>query len=228
MMPPHPQLTDAQASEMVAYVLTLGAKAAGPSLAPKGEYTPPAPAAPGPPQGAVVLRAAYTDQGANGLPGVTREESLVLRAPTIVVATGELGEGVSKMQVPQMPVTMTMPSKSGSYSRFRQIDLTGISKIVFMATAPAQYAVGGKVEVHVDSATGPTIGETEMLAATPGQNTPPAQLDAALKPTTGTHDVYFVFRNEQAKAQQMMLIVLTATFVNGASAPAPTASTGGR
>ncbi|MEO6526974.1 MAG: ThuA domain-containing protein, partial [Gemmatimonadaceae bacterium] len=228
MMPPHPQLTDAQATQMVAYVLSLGAKSAGPSLPVKGEYTPPAQAAtsPGvPQQGVVVLHAAYTDQGANGLPGATRDETLMLRAPTIIVATGELGEGVSKMQVPQMPVTMTMPSKSGSYSRFKQIDLTGISEVVIAATAPAQYAVGGKVEVRVDSATGPLLGETEMLAASPGANTPPAQLHAALTPTSGMHDVYFVFRNEQAKAQQMMLIVLTATFVNGAS---PTATTGTR
>jgi hypothetical protein len=54
-----------------------------------------------------------------------------------------------------------------------------------------------------------------------------------LKPTSGLHDVYFVFRNDQAKTQQMLFIVLTATFVNGsgtpASAPVPApASTGGR
>jgi hypothetical protein len=47
------------------------------------------------------------------------------------------------------------------------------------------------------------------------------------------HDVYFVFRNEQAKAQQMLYIVLTATFVSGSSTPTSTpagapATTGGR
>ena len=224
MMPPHPQLTDAQASQMVAYVLSLGAKRSGPSLPVRGEYTPPA-AASGPAQGTVVLRAEYTDQGANGLPGATAEKRLVLRAPTIVIATGELSEGVSKMQVPQMPVPMTMPSRSGSYARLRQIDLTGISEVVIAATAPAQYAVGGKVEVRVDSESGPLLGETEMLPTSTGMNVPPAQLRAALKPTTGIHDVYFVFKNDQAKAQQMLIIALTATFVNGAPA---SASAGGR
>ncbi|HEV7991703.1 MAG TPA: ThuA domain-containing protein [Gemmatimonadaceae bacterium] len=219
MMPPHPQLTDVEATRMVAYVLSLGAKkGGGPSLPAKGEYTPPAPAA-GAAPGAVLLRASYTDQGANGLPGATAEKSVVLRSPTIVLATGDVSEGVSKMQVPQMPVTMTMPSKSGSWARLKQIDLTGISEVVIAATAPAQYAVGGKVEVRADSATGPLLGETEMLQKQESLNTPPAQLKAALKATTGAHDVYFVFRNEEAKPQQMILIALTVTFVNGSGAP---------
>jgi cytochrome c len=215
MMPPHPQLTEAQVTQMVAYVLSLGAKKpSGPTLPAKGEYSPPA----GPAQGAVVLRAAYTDQGANGLPGATTEQTLVLRAPTIVVATGELGEGVSKMQVPQLPVAITMPNKSGSYSRFKQLDLSGITEVVIAATAPAQYgAVGGKVEVRVDSVSGPLVGETEMLPPSLTPNAPPTQLHAALKATTGMHDVYLVFRNEQAKAQQLLFIVMTATFMNGAS-----------
>ena len=226
MMPPHPQLTDAQAQQMVAYVLSLGQARSGPSLPAKGEYSPPAPSA-GPEKGAVLLRAQYTDQGANGLPGATADKTLVLRAPTIVLATGDLGEGVSKMQVPQMPVPMTMPNKSGAWARLRQIDLTGISEVVIMATAPAQYAIGGKVEVHADSATGPLLGQTVMLQKQESLNSPPVQLHAALTPTTGQHDVYFVFKNDEAKASQMLLIALTVTFVNGAS-PAPAATGGGR
>jgi hypothetical protein len=64
-----------------------------------------------------------------------------------------------------------------------------------------------------------------MLPTSTGMNVPPTQLRAALKPTTGMHDVYFVFKNDQAKAQQMLLIALTATFVSGAPG---SASAGGR
>jgi cytochrome c len=221
MMPPHPQLTEAQATQMAQYVLSLADKPEG-ALPARGDYTPPAPAK-GPAMGAVLLRAAYTDRGANGLPGAAGDGTVVLRAPTIVVATGELDEGIAKMQVPQMPVAITLPSRSGSFARFRQLDLTGISEIVFAAVAPAAYgSVGGKVEVHLDSATGPLAGETAMMQPTPG-DAPPAQLRAALKPATGQHDVYFVFRNEQAKPQQLLLILMTATFVNGA----PTAVSAG-
>jgi cytochrome c len=125
-----------------------------------------------------------------------------------------------------------MPARGGTNVRFRQIDLTGIAEIVFGLTAPAQYgAVGGKVEVRVDAPEGTLVGETEMVAPQQAQNAPPVQARAALKPTTGTHDVYFVFKSQKADA--MPFIAMTATFVSGASGPAAPAagapaSTGGR
>jgi cytochrome c len=230
MMPPHPQLGEDDAQKMVSYILSLGQRTGGPSLPPSGEYTPPAAVAgPAPAQGAVVLHASYTDQGANGLPGATRERTLVLRAPTLVLATGEAGDGVSKMQVPQFPVAMTMPSKPGAYMKFAELDLTGLGEVVISAMAPAQYgAIGGKVEVRIDSATGPLVGETEMIQPTPGQAPGPTQLRAALKPTQGMHDVYFVFRNDQAKGPGMMMIALTATFVPAGGAPAAASGAGSR
>jgi cytochrome c len=233
MMPPHPQLTDEQRTQMVSYILSLGQKKVGPSLPPTGEYTPPAATAEStaPGGGAVVLRAEYTDKGANGLPGAEADKTVVLRAPIVVVSSGELGEGVSKMQVPQFPVPFAMPNRSGSYAKFRQLDLSNISEVVFSVSAPAQYgSVGGKVEVRIDAPDGALLGETEAIAPQTVANAPPVQARAAIKPTSGVHDVYFVFRNEQAKAQAMLFIVTTATFVNGANAAAPStpASTGGR
>jgi cytochrome c len=230
MMPPHPQLTEQQASQMAAYILSLGQKRGGPSLPPAGEYTPPAATASSsaPGGGAVVLRAEYTDKGANGLPGAVADKTVVLRAPMLILATGELSEGVSKMQVPQLPVPITMPARSGTSVHFKQIDLSGISAIVFGLTAPAQYgAVGGKIEVRTGSADGTLIGETETIQPQQAQNAPPIQARVELKPTTGLQDLYFVFRSE--KPQGMPFIVMTATFVSGAGAPAgaPTGS-GGR
>ena len=70
------------------------------------------------------------------------------------------------MQVPQFPVPMTMPAKSGGWAKLKQLDLSGISEVVFGAMAPAQYAVGGKIEVHIDSETARCIGETPMLPKT--------------------------------------------------------------
>jgi cytochrome c len=137
----------------------------------------------------------------------------VLRAPTVVLANSVLGEGVTKMQVPQFPAPMTMPARSGGWAMLKQIDLTGISEVVIGAMAPAQYTVGGKVEVHLDSDTGPLLGETPVLPKSEGMGAP-AQLHAPLKPTTGTHDVYFVFKSD---AQGIIMIGLTATFVNGTS-----------
>ena len=138
------------------------------------------------------------------------------------------------MQVPQMPVPMTMPNKSGAFSRFRQLDLSGISEIVFGVERTGAVRRGGWQDRGA-----PRLGDRAArrrdgaMQPQTAQGAPPIQARAPLKATTGLHDVYFVFKNEQAKAQQMLFIVLTATFVNGASTPASApattpASTGGR
>ena len=116
-----------------------------------------------------------------------------------------------------------MPARSGTHVHFKQIDLSNISEVVFGLTAPAQYgAVGGKIEVRTDAVDGTLIGETEMVQPQTAQNAPPIQAHAPLKPTTGMHDVYFVFKNEGTPG--MIMIALTATFVNGTSSA--TSSTG--
>ncbi len=162
---------------------------------------------------AVVLRAAYTDMGASGLPGASAEQTVVLRAPTLLVASGEVSDGVTKFSGPQAPVELTIGAKSGAYVGFKALDLSGITDVTFSASAPVQYlsAAGGNVEVRIDSPTGALLGETPVLAPSEvmGAQT---MLRAVLKPTTGVHDVYFVFRNAEAKEGRNLFILTTATF----------------
>ena len=219
-MPAHPQLSEAEASEMVAYILSLDdARRGAPSLPTRGAYTPPA-ASGDAPQGAVVLRAAYTDRGANGLPGASAQDVVVLHAPSVVVATGELADGAQKMKVPELPVEITLANRSGASVAFKQLDLTGVSSVVFSGLAPAQrQAVGGTVEVRLDSATGPLLGASDVIRPT-DEAAPPGRFRAAIKPTSGVHDLYFVFRNEQAKGEQFLYVLLTATFESAAGSAA--------
>ncbi|MEP7000914.1 MAG: c-type cytochrome, partial [bacterium] len=216
MMPPHPQLTNAQASRIAAYVLSLGAAPATPSLPVSGTYSP-STAQDSSGKGAVVLRASYTDKGANGLLGSAAEQSLVLRVPTVIVATGEVSDGVTKFSGTQAPVEVTIGAKSGAYVGFKALDLTGITEVVFSASAPVQYlnSVGGKVEVRLGTPTGALLGETAAIepAAMMGA---PTMLRASLQPTAGVHDIYFVFRNPLAKDGQNLLVLTTATFGNAA------------
>jgi cytochrome c len=223
-MPPHPQLTEAQASEMAAYVLSLGdVRRPAPSLPVRGAYTPPA-AAGAAPAGAVVLRAAYTDRGANGLRGASAAQAVVLRSPTVVVAGGELAGGAQKMKVPEAPVEITIANRSGASVGFKALDLTGLSAVVFAAAAPAQnQAAGGTVEVRLDSATGPLLGASGVIRPT-AEGAAPGRFRAALQPTAGAHDVYFVFRNGQAKGEQLLFALLTATFERRAGPGAPSAA----
>jgi cytochrome c len=205
---------------MVAYILSLAQDTSAASLPPRGGYTPPDSAASSN-SGAVVLRAAYTDRGANGILGAAAETTVVLRAPTVVVATGELSAGVEKEEVDGIPFDVAVARRSGGFARLEAIDLTGISAVVLTMGAPAPHgATGGKVEVRVDSASGTLVGETEVLRPTPDSAGPPARMRATLTPTAGVHDVYLVFRGDGASAGQLLFGVLTATF-EPAAAPGP-------
>ena len=210
-MPPHPQLSEAEATAMAAYVLGLATRPGATRALPvRGEYMPTDSAARAG-QGFVVLRAAYTDGGASGIPGATAETTVVLRGPTIVLASGELSEGMQKLTVPQLPVEITIPNRSGAYLKLARIDLTGITGVTFAAMAPANYgAAGGTIEVRLDSAHGPLVGTTE--AVRPAPEGPPQMHRAALRATTGVHDLFVVFRNEALTGTQMLLVGLTATF----------------
>ena len=212
-MPAHPQLTEQQASAMVAYVLSLAEpKTNLPSLPDKGSYLPAAGSGDAP-RGVVVLRAEYTDRGANGMSPITNEKTIVFRSPTVVVASGELSEGVSKQSVAEVPVEITVVNRPGSSVALKQIDLTGVGAVAFSAVAPAQYqATGGKIEVHLDSPTGPLLGETDLIRPTADPAAPPSRLRTTLKPTSGLHDIYLVFRNPDAKGDQFLFGMLTATF----------------
>ena len=212
-MPAHPQITEEQASAMVAYILSLGArKTSAPSLPPRGAYVPPVGSGDAH-KGVVVLRAAYTDRGANGMPAITKDKEVILRSPTVVIASGELAEGVSKQSVPELPVEITVVSRPGASVALKQIDLTGVAGVVFTGVAPAQHqARGGKVEVRLDSPTGPLLGESEMIRPTTDSAAPPSRLRVALRPTSGLHDVYLVFRNPDAKGDGFLFGLLTATF----------------
>ncbi|MEO7823004.1 MAG: ThuA domain-containing protein [Gemmatimonadaceae bacterium] len=214
-MPAHPQITESQASAMVAYILSLGARRTGtPSLPDRGAYVAPAGSADAP-KGVVVLRATYTDRGANGMRAITKDKTIVLRSPSVVVASGELSEGLSKQSVPELPVEITVVNRSGASVVLKQIDLTGVGAVVFTAVAPTRFnAKGGKVEVHLDSATGPLLGASELIRPTTDSVAPPTRLRTTLRPTSGLHDVHLVFRNPDAKGDGFLFGLVTATFEN--------------
>lgn len=214
-MPAHPALTDEQATAMLAYIMSLADRpTSGSSLPVRGSYVPPTGSGDSP-KGVTVLRASYTDRGANGMPAITKEKEVVLRSPTVVVAGGELSEGVSKQSVAELPVEITVVNRNGASVALKQIDLTGVGAVTFAVVAPAQYqARGGKIEVHLDSPTGALLGETEVIR--PAASPAPVQMRTVLRPTAGVHDVYMVFRNPDAKEDGFLFGVLTATLETAA------------
>jgi cytochrome c len=210
-MPAHPALSAEQAGAMVAYIMSLAdTQARTPSLPVRGAYTPAAGSGEAP-RGVLKLRAAYTDRGANGVPAITTEQTLVLRSPTVIVANGDMSNGVSKQTDERIPVAIAVANRSGSSVALRKIDLTGVGAVTLQVAAPTQYqAKGGKITVHLDSPTGTLLGESEPILPTADEA--PVSRRVRLQRATGAHDVYFVFTNPDATGDGFLFGVLTATF----------------
>ena len=212
-MPAHPRLSEREATLMVNYIRSIAEpKTDAPALPVAGRYVPPDSAARSP-SGVILLRAEYMDRGAVGLPGLSADTTVVLRSPTVVLATGDVSEGASKMKVEQVPIEITVVNRPGASVALRNIDLTGITGVTLTMTAPAQFgARGGMVEVRADSATGMLLGSTSPIAPQTEQGAPPIQARVSLTPIGGMHDLYFVVRNPTVTTDGMLLVLLTATF----------------
>ena len=215
-MSAHPQLSPTDAKEMVSYILGLGEKKqAAPSLPVKGSYAMTLPAG-DKGAGRYVVRAAYTDKGNAGIPSITAEQTLVLRSAKMPAGTADKSDGIMKYG------TVVIASVKNGTIGFSNIDLTGITQIMFTASAPkAQLnAAGGSIEVHLDAPTGKLIGETAFIAATDGgsMTTMPPPVIAKLSPVTGLHAVYLVFKNDKAPAGQALFVLIDLEFKTSESA----------
>ena len=218
-MAAHPQISMADATEMVKYVLTLDEVKTKPGLPVKGSYT--TAIKKGVSEGGVfLLRASYADRGANGIPSARSEQSLVLRNASIEAGTADFVESIQKFKMGDMP-TFMIGQADGAYIGFRKLDLTGISQVTFVASAPQQYGMtGGKIEIRLDSPTGELVGESSVIKPAMGSGQAPAApsiVSAKLKPTEGFHDIYFILKNPDAASGQSLFVLLTIQFgANGA------------
>ncbi|HXW07158.1 MAG TPA: PQQ-dependent sugar dehydrogenase [Vicinamibacterales bacterium] len=223
VMPAHPLITAHEAREMVHYMLGSRDTARLPL---SGTFTPAIPEG-DTGRGSVVIRAVYTDRGANKLPAQTAEAMRVLRSPTLSVSSADIQSGV--VAATGRGNAGTIVPRANSHIGFRQIDLTGMGRAEVMAQAPPRGGhAGGTLEVRLDSPTGPVIGQgsvggggrasgptaSEVQAAGGraggrgrGRGTGPAPVVVQLKPTAGLHDLYIVFRNAQVTGQQPLMTV---------------------
>lgn len=218
VMAAHPQLSMANATEIVKYILSIGQQNTRPTLPVKGSYTTALPKGV-PDQGVLILRAAYTDKGANGLPPATAEKTMVLKSAFVPAGKADEFDGVQKYKLPEPPIELMIGSGNNAYVAFKDVDLTGIAHIAFTVTAPEQllHAAGGTLEIHIGSPTGTLIGQTGAIVPQKGDFTKLAPLVpvAKLTPTAGKHDVYFVYRNNTSPAGQSLFILTFIQYVYG-------------
>lgn len=215
IMTAHPQLPPADAGEMVTYILTLAdQKIKVPSLPVVGTYTPGKNET-----GDLVLRASYKDKGAAGLPAQTGQQTLVLRNSTLALgASNRQSKGVMLYKMGGQPHPFAVVMASDTYVMFNQLDLTGVRRMDFAVAVPKKQmsAVGGRIEVHADSPTGPLLGQTASIL--PVESDDPAAMFkpdvfmATITPTAGQHDLYVVFRNEKAGKAPLFVPVTVQLF----------------
>ncbi len=217
MMAAHPSLPDKDVTKMVKYILGLTQKPAS-SLPLKGSYTTAIPEGQSD-QGIFILRAAYTDKGANGIPGIRSEQVLVLRNASLSVAAADEIKDIMKMKIPGTETNIAIAQKDGAWLAFRQMDLSGMGAVTFIANAPANYGMmGGTVEVRLGSPDGEIIGTsspitpTEVKAGAPPSSMKPAIAVAPLKSTKGRQDVYFVCKGAEGGGPAGLFVLMQVMF----------------
>ncbi|GAB3728261.1 ThuA domain-containing protein [Spirosoma lituiforme] len=210
-MAAHPQLSTADAAEMVKYILNVSSEAAPATALPvKGSYTTNLPAG-DKGKGVYIVRASYEDKGAKGLPSLKSEQTFVLRNARADVHSFDVYDNVNKMSFGGN--NLAIPSKSGAYMALKQVDLKGVTAFNVMATAPRPQlnAKGGKVELHLDSPTGKLIGESSFLEASDKMDFKPSQLTIPVKlpvPSDNKpHDIYLVFTNPKEALGSLMVVM---------------------
>jgi len=213
-MAAHPQLAKSDAQEMVRYILSLGNKQANKSLPSKGTFNATVPE--GNNNGVYILRAAYTDRGANGLPPVLSEKVMVLRSPSVPAGKADTLDNIMKYSLPNSDMVFMIGSKDNAFIGFKDIDLTGISTVAFVASAASNYGqVGGTVEIRIGSPTGAILGTSNEVVPTevnPGAPRQPAIVAAKIQPTSGKQDIYFVYKNSKAATGQSLFTIVNVMF----------------
>jgi cytochrome c len=207
----HPQLSVEDASEMVKYILNISNETpAAKSLPVNGTFAAKVPSS-DKGEGVYIVRAAYEDQGAMGMPSMRSEQSFVLRNSKLGPHDFDVYEDINKMAFGGNK--LAIPSKNGSYMVLKQVDLSGIKEVQFAATAPKPQlnAAGGKVQLRLGSPTGKLIGQTEFLEPGETMSFDPKLITSSIHLPEGTtdklQDLYAVFVNPNAGSQSMMVVM---------------------
>lgn len=160
-MAAHPQITRPQAASIVEYIMSLAEpKPATKALPLKGSFTTLAPAGDNK-RGGYLLRVAYQDKGTEAMQPITSEKIIALRNPVLDPELADVSDGTQLFTTPSRSFNMVGDQ---SYLGYKKIDLTGISQIELLLQAqPRSGAVGGVVEIHLDSIHGMLAGQSEQI-----------------------------------------------------------------
>ena len=205
----HPNLSKSDAKAITDYIMSLGQPQKIKRIPLKGSYkmkVPPDQA----PYGSFVLSAGYRDRGSSSMHPQTGRFLQVLRYPVLYPRNAEFQKGTRLITTPSSEF---MIEGDGAYFGFNSIDLTGINMIKLSLFAEKWKGVaGGYVECHLDSLKGQLVGKSKWVEVVNDRIRVKEGFPLLNKQIKGTHDIYFVFKNPQAAAHQLIMEVSSVEF----------------
>jgi cytochrome c len=208
-MPAHPGITLNDARTIVNYIMNVTNNNIN-TMPVKGTFTPKV-AAEDNGNGTYIIRAAYTDRGNKAIPKQTSVSTIFLHAPLVLASNAAVIKNAF-IKVNNLDGSTNVIGRQNGYVAFKKLDLTGIKQLELSAYATAlENNPGGTIEVHLDSPTGALLGqaEFEQTAIKPKTQN---WVKTTIKETAGMHDVYFVFKNDKAKAIDPLVIFNSVKF----------------
>lgn len=191
VMSAHPQLSEADAKEMVSYVLSLASeKAAKSSLDPQGTFTANQHLGKGE-EGSYVISAYYTDKGAKEVGPLMGRGMAILRHPKVQAEDYDAAQGVNKGNFAGQPAITGMGNNA--YISFKGIDLKEVNKLTLNYYASN---TSGKLEMRLDKQNGQAIGS---VAVSPGADNKWQEAGIPITAINGKHDLYVVYVADQGQ-----------------------------
>ena len=189
-MSPHPAITNKEAEEMVAYILSLANKK---STLPLKGYIKLTDHLEKGNEGVYLLNASYKDQGANGIGELQSRDYILLKSP--VIQAEDFDEGnVRIATITTAFLSYLSNIQNGKYIKFNAIDLTDVKGLTFNVQANGS---GGNIELHIDKIDGPLLSSITIPAGkNDGKGNVWKQISTQIKFIKGKHDLFFVFKGQ--------------------------------
>lgn len=199
MMAAHPQHSEEEALEMVRYILSITKPSAKP-LALSGSISTDEHLATKT-KGIYVIRANYADKGNPSTGRLTGRSMLSLRNPHVEAEDADIMHNTSTRHIDGTDMAFLANIQDGSHIGFKDIDLTGIKAIHFRASTQEP---GSFIEVRQGGPLGKLIGKARVNQVEKLGD--PVKLTHTAVENAGQGDLYFVFRNDRGKKEDILFM----------------------
>jgi len=204
VMAAHPALSNSEAKQMTAYILSLNSDGKIVNSLPlngtfsfdqhKESHI----------DGSYIFTASYQDKGGQKIGPLIAQDVLYLKAP--IIKAYEVNQVKNAMEFLVTPEASNglvdedlriMIVNKESFLGYENIDLTGITNISLDIAKAGAFMSGGKMEIRIEEEEGLLIGEEEIVIGLTemGQG----ELSIDIKPIEGVHNLFFHFNTDGDK-----------------------------